>query len=391
MEIVLAVLYVASYIIKRDGNYDLFYVLAALIALGWVAKKNNRCISHVSRDMIPFWILGIIMFFYPNMNWLKFVVYESKLLLCMILMEFVIHDFEKIKWERFIKIICLLYAVGIVIALFWSSSFLWRLNDTINVYTTKRLKLLYTEPSELSFHCAILLIYYVNKFFVNKLKLSDWSCVAVLVICMVMSAGLGGFLALGASVICMGVYKGFRKLISDGGVLKLKKKTLLVLFLIAAGIVVVLNGKFSIISRFSSVKQGNDSSFNSRFGGTFSSLKVLLENTHWLGCGFGNSSTSYGMSLAGRKHVFVNSCTTFIAEAGIFAIFIIIIFCWCMLRRCMKAKNVLATGLLAFILIYQIPGGYFTNPMNYMIYGIVMALTKKHRFAQRSNGCFDNQ
>lgn len=370
MEGIIAFLYTTSFIIKRDGNYDLFYLFAFFLLVYWLTNKKNRNLTYVFIYMLPFALMGIIMVFYPQINYLKLLVYETKIFLCLILMEYMVENYKTINWERLIRYICIVYCLEIVLALFWKTSFLWRLNDLINVYTKTRLKLVYIEPSELSFHCALILVFFMAKFLIVGLTYIDWFCISILGTGMILSAGMGGILAFLISTICMLVYMAWRKMVK--GDFKCKKRVLLLVLTTITGTIVLINNESALVARLKSILYNNDYSFYSRFWAPFNSLEILLNKTNWLGCGFGNSSTEYGMALSERIYIFTNSSTTFIAEAGIFAILIIAFFCWKLFKICIETGDVLALGLLVFILVYQIPGGYFTNPINYAIYGIIV-------------------
>lgn len=383
LEIFLTFLFTTSYIVKRDGNYDLFYAFALFILIKWVICGKKRMIDNVAKYYMPFIALGIAMIFYNNINMLKLAVYEAKLLLCIVCMIWVSQNVNRIKWYDLIHYICYVYGIETTIAFLWKTHHLWRLNDIINIFKPQRLKLIYTEPSELSFHCAILLIWYLYKIVFEKkenrkyaLKMIDYLCVLILSIDMVLSAGMGGILASGFATGCMLVYTIYLR---AAGQKKIRiKRRVVIVASFAIPIALLLFSRSTFLSdRIKSVLAGTDSSFNSRFSSPFGDLLIMFRNTQYLGCGFGNSSTEYGMSLTGRIYKFTNSFSTFFAEGGIFAILITVFFCFYLLEKSLKHKNVLALGFLSFIVIYQIPGGYFTNPMNYFVYGIVIGITLK--------------
>jgi hypothetical protein len=76
-------------------------------------------------------------------------------------------------------------------------------------------------------------------------------------------------------------------------------------------------------------------------------------------------------SAFGIVEVIANSFMYFITEGGIFAIVYLIGFHIFLLKKINKENIMLKLPLLVFIVFYQIGGGYFTNPLNWIIYGVI--------------------
>jgi hypothetical protein len=100
----------------------------------------------------------------------------------------------------------------------------------------------------------------------------------------------------------------------------------------------------------------------------------MLRKTSGLGIGFGNLNTDLTRSIYsvyGLVDVISNSFMYFIGEGGIISIITLFFLLFFLLKRIKKEEGILEYGLLIFIVIYQVAGGYYTNPVNWIVYGII--------------------
>ena len=82
--------------------------------------------------------------------------------------------------------------------------------------------------------------------------------------------------------------------------------------------------------------------------------------------------------------IFANSFLYFIAEAGILGVFYIVFIINYCIKNIRKNKYLgqddcteLKQGLLIYVFISQIAGGYFTDPFIWCLYGIICAKNLK--------------
>jgi hypothetical protein len=139
-----------------------------------------------------------------------------------------------------------------------------------------------------------------------------------------------------------------------------------------ATIIVIKND--ALCNRILAILNGNDSSANYRVQIGYTTMKNALINTKLIGVGFGNLNTNgfqNAYSAFGIVEVIANSFMYFITEGGIFAIVYLIGFHIFLLKKINKENIMLKLPLLVFIVFYQIGGGYFTNPLNWIIYGVI--------------------
>ena len=391
LEIVQAFLFTSKYILGKGGNYDLYYLFSALVFVWYFVRKPNMIIK-IIQCFIPFVIIAVgMILFYDNFSIVKLGVYLVKILFNMTLMIYVIYELPKIDIDRVINYICVILGMETIMALVLRGSRLWRLNDEVNKFVTTRLQLFYIEPSELSFHCGMVALYLCYLIITKKgqINIRNIFCLGVVLLDMLLTAGMGGILALGISVVIMIVYYSLQFVWKHWirGVY-LNVKLLCIYALGAFGIILIGVLSSSFVGRIQAVLSGQDSSFRSRFIEPVSVLGGVLQKTHWLGCGLGNLNSEYGLQATGLYYVFPNSLPYFVAEAGIFAIILIIVFFAALVWQCLKKKDTLSLIMLIYIIVYQVPGGYFTNPINYLMYGLVIARLKMlSAKAKKMNSC----
>ena len=105
-------------------------------------------------------------------------------------------------------------------------------------------------------------------------------------------------------------------------------------------------------------------------------MKNALINTNGAGVGFGNVNTDFFRSTYreyGLVSVIANSFMYFITEGGVFSFVYLLILLISVFKCSIRNKDTILhkLPLFIFVLIYQIPGGYFTNPVFWLAYGFI--------------------
>ena len=107
-----------------------------------------------------------------------------------------------------------------------------------------------------------------------------------------------------------------------------------------------------------------------------------MEITDYWGMGLGNMNTPSGLSFLlsiGIDYKFANSFLYFFTENGMLGIiYTIYLFLICIYNCIKSSKNIrpLKVGVLAFAFVSQIAGGYYTDPILWIVYGIVCSNEK---------------
>lgn len=381
MEVLLALMYYFKEFVNLNifgskasalqGNLDILYFLSLFLLIKILLKKKNK--KYIKQTLV--WIIPLIVLvivqciLIKDINKLKMIVSLLKIYFCILLFVYI----KNCKYKKVFNIvICIsvIFIISIVPALLFKSSFLWRHNDFINVYNTDRLQLFYTEPSELGFHVSIIIIFLLN-FIINKKKNKVHYIILLIgnAFILYLAHPFGSIACLALTLYCMfNVYLLKNKSI----------KSIVVYSLVNICIIIALIGFFnsssSIYLRLQDTLTGNDMSNNYRVGVSNKVLINSLINSKGLGIGLGNLNTDkfrLEYMQYGLVDVLANSFPYFFIECGVTAIVYIIILIGYLLNKSNLKNSCLFVGLFVFIVSYQIFGGHFTNPTNWIIYGIL--------------------
>ena len=366
------------------GNLDIFY----LIGLMYIVL-NCKKISKIE-------VIGILILLAypllqrlpnPQYNFVRAYVNILKIIICYFTMRGTMHVIKKygvqVKYGTILfGVLC---AISLVVALILNNNpILWRLNDTINAFDLKRLKLFYTEPGELGMHCSIILI--VASYIITKARNKlGYVIIAILptLACLLLTKSLGG-IAIGA--IGVGA-----TLISDL-CLNFSKKKLITFGAIACSsiiaIIVAVMCNSGLYMRVTKVFSNMDSSSRYRITMAFEVTPKIMKDTSLLGTGFGNLELpnntqkyhNYGLNSAG----IINSFMNLIAESGVVGIMLICILIYILVVSCIYLRQPIAWGVTVFLLTYQFMGTYFTNPLLWVLYGFVLTCGVNTKNAKRS-------
>ncbi|MGH4052356.1 MAG: hypothetical protein ACREVX_13680 [Clostridium sp.] len=358
-----------------SGNLDLFYALAAF-GITFVIFKRKRDISLLIIASLPIVIYGILQgLIIENLDMQKLFVNISKITLCislMILISARIHDF---KIKKFINYVCRIYLILTPIAfIFKSNEYLWRLHDTINKYNLVRLNLFYVEPSELGFHLSfiiIILMYLIIKEKVRKERVKYIIYMIDNIALLILSGAYGSTVMLLGTIAIV----SFITIVS-----KINFKNILVGYgltiIFTLTIVFFIVTKSSMYMRTIDTLNGKDSSNSYRVNVTQEFTSTAVTKTSGVGVGLGNLNTDNTRKIfkaTGMTAVVAASFPYFIAEGGVFGILYLVLLIVFLTINVLFKRNMLLANLFLFSFLYQIYGGYFTNPINWIIYGMILS------------------
>ena len=377
MEILHAFIYTTRYIFK-NGNLDWYYFVALFLLIVMCKKREMKKYYQL---FFCFGILFIIMelgsILFSGLSYSLFDTFMmfGKITLCLVLMIATIKYFPQFKKETF-----LLWSVGIlaietVVAFFVVKEPLWRLNDIDNGFFETRLQLFFIEPSELSMCAALLLLLIVYLIEETGFKKIYIPCVIVLVIDMYLSAGMGGVLSLGIAIGIGIMYKTVE--------LAITQKKYYGFFILGALLfiawILIYKTDFAMTQRIRMILSGRevtDSSKVWRLTLPLRNILPILRNTNYMGVGQGNFNSelilSFREMVIGTYGWFPNSFLYFIAESGVIGLVSLVSGVIYLANVTLRSKRLSIIMLFAFIMIYQIPGGYFTNPLNWICYGVIL-------------------
>lgn len=356
------------YIFKQvfSSNMDILYFLSFCCIM-----KDRKIIIKSFKYIFPIIIYGgfqVIYYQSHNFDIVKLIVNVSKIYICILLYTYIKSDAKNINLNKIISYISLTYICLIPIALITKGSFLWRNNDIINNFNKTRLQLFYSEPSELAFHASLVLIFIMYFILTSTFgRKNNISITILLSFLIYLTAGFGAIGGLMISFFIMFTINYFKKL-------TLRKIVYYYFGLIFAICFILSNINSPLALRANAVLNGNDASVSYRLEIGYIVMTQALKDTNMIGVGFGNLnaiSTASQYANYGLVERIANSFMYFITEGGLFAIIYLLIFNLSLLKNINRKNNLIKVPLLFFIIYYQIVGGYFTNPTNWIICGLI--------------------
>ena len=356
---------------KLMGNLDFWYLLGPLYL--WKNRKNRSKIKILIYILSVFFFFGVIQIIIrPEINIFKLVIMLAKISVCILVMLYVMDNTDKINILSIAKIVSIMFAITLPIALiFRNSEVFWIIDDPNNAFSPNRLQFVYFEPSELGFRLVILLVILIGFFIVSdcrreKVFLGILIIINLIIFYFAKSMGtIGiGFLAISVMLLYDWIKHNTRiktVVYTSGCVL---------LVIVAVVLVVTENDLYlRIVSTF----QGYDSSTNYRIGRAYQILGESFLQYNGIGCGFGNVNTESFLSQWNLKVVIVNSFVYYMVETGIFGVITLTAFISLLLYRCVKGKSAIKWGLFVFVIIFQFMGSHFTSGLNWVAYGIILS------------------
>lgn len=366
------------------GNLDAFYLFAPMYLLNKFKELKDKKeklkdikISKTTIALITCSVLYIIIqiVFVPNVNILRVMVNMAKIIVCYFVMKYIKEYYNKFDISFICKAFSILCAVLLLAAIVLPNSALWRHNDIINKYDLSRLKFLYTEPSELGLHAMpIILIYFFMILNTKKReKIVSYIMFTLPIIMALLYAKPLGAIGIGA--ISIGVL-----CVADLIINFSKKKLTIYIVLILIGIF-LLGGlaltKSSIYLRIIDTFNGKDMSNSYRITVSFTVATQSIMDSYGIGIGLGNAELENNVEKYGylglEKEGVINSYMNLIAEGGIFGIVLSAIVIAAILKKSIEEQSSIKIALAVFIIIYQFTGTYFTNPLCWIIYGIILS------------------
>lgn len=356
------------------GNFDILYIFAIIYIIKNFKKIDKRILLGIG-IFILYAILQIIII--KDISVLKIVVNVSKIFLCYFVMLYAKDNIKKLNLNYICKMFSVLCLVFLIISILLPESMLWRHNDTINKYSLERLQFLYTEPGELGMHCVIILLILISNVIKEK-KLKNKFILSVYAIPIIISIALTkslGSIAVGlVAVLVLIIYDW----IKNNN--KIKNICYIVaLALIAIMIALMVFTSNPIYLRIVDTLDGKDSSNNYRIFIPFNVCKQMLLDTYGQGVGFGNAELMHNVEkyehLKLEDAGIINSFLNFIAEGGILALVVVGVLIYNLIKKSFITNKKVneKIPLAVFLIIYQFMGTYFTNPLCWILYGLIFS------------------
>lgn len=366
------------------GNVDLLFFVG-IIGLFFVTKQKPFI-----RWFLVILLLGFIQAFaIQDLARTGLFVYLAKLTLCLSLLFFSRQRFPKLKLSWIVIPFSMLVAVWTTIAVAVGPNIaFWTINDTTNQFDSTRLMLTYIEPSELGFSIVIVLFALIYLFFkasFRGLRIMYALCIFINIYALYLAKPFGAIVIGLVALIAMVMYK---LLYTNRTFRKSAAAVLLALFLVVSVIIssqpggLLTSSSNTIVQRGVSAASGEDNSINYRVRLSFAVTVDSVARSPFIGQGFGTLGTEAFIDRyydIGLRTTLANSFLAFITEAGAIGLIIVVYLIYRLYLAAFRSKSYLAFGLVTFIILYQFFGGFFSNPLTWAIYGVVLALEDMHK------------
>ncbi|WP_330601618.1 glycosyltransferase family 4 protein [Butyrivibrio sp.] len=371
MEYIQAFLFTSKYILGRSGNTDIFYLFSAFALLFYAWKRHDK-LAYILKLLVPFIVLTFIMAYLYPWTWVnRSFIFLAKMALNVTLMVFVAYNCRRWKMFRFVGTIVWIHGMETVVALLFRDSALWAPEEFVDgIVAASRLRLFYINAGALAFASGLVLVMLVYQIMTEEVFWKQAVGAVVMIIDLYLSYGIGGitcaFIAI-FSMLCVGYVHKAKK--GDNRVLKRYKNASLFMAVVTV-VALLLNQTY--LGRIRGIVSGTDSLVNQKIVIPIAKLGHVLDETYFLGVGFGNGNTPFALNLIDSDIAFPNSFLRIIAEGGIFGILLVLICVFGLGFFCFKHGNNIDKALFIYITIYQMTGGYFTDPTNFFIYGWIL-------------------
>lgn len=356
---------------KLVGNLDFWYLLGPLYL--WKNRKNRSKIKILIYILSAFFFLGVIQIIIrPEINIFKLVIMLAKISLCILVMLYVMDNTDKINILSIAKIVSIMYAITLPIALiFRNNEVFWIIDDPNNAFSPNRLQFVYFEPSELGFRLVILLVILIGFFLVSDCRREKVFLGILIIINLIIFYFAKSMGTIGIGLLAISVMLLYDWIKHNTRIKTVVYTSGCVLLVIVAVVLVVTENDLYL--RIVSTFQGYDSSTNYRIGRAYQILGESFLQYNGIGCGFGNVNTESFLSQWNLKVVIVNSFVYYMVETGIFGVITLTAFISLLLYRCVKGKSAIKWGLFVFVIIFQFMGSHFTSGLNWVAYGIILS------------------
>lgn len=365
-EFLISFLLVFCYFFNK-GNYNLFWMYGIVLALKCLLTNPNihsRAIIWV----IPIILMSCLSLFLTELNFSveKNIITTGKIYLCLVMMFFFADYADTINYRKLLKWLTVMISILLIIAVVIRPTRLWSLGDMVNIYYSNRLRLYCMEPSQLGFLVGIVLTFLFMAFLIQHWSIKLLVVTGIFAVTLVLAMPMGAIMSLAVSC----AYLLSKQLATSTQKRGIRIGVFFIFILFVCAVIYILVSDNTIIARLSDMINGRDGSYNTRINLCLRTLPILMEKTHYMGVGVGNINTSDVLSIT--RYIYSNSYLDFLGSAGIWSIPYLLLL-YRMIMRKMENDKALKISLLLYLMVYQVPGGYFTDPIIWLLYGYIMS------------------
>lgn len=306
-----------------------------------------------------------------------------RLILNITLAVYVAENYKSRKLPKLAFTVALCQGIETVFAFAFPASELWEQKLYSTGVTVSRLKLLYREPSYLSFICGILLVIFIYHLISEKFSWKTFAGAAICLIDMLLSNGISGIITMIAAVVIMlmiYVSGNREKILYDS-------KGKLIWFFIAivsiAAIVLMIMLSLSFGYRGMSILNGTDKGMNFTVQRPLLQLFDTMDATGGRGVGIGQLAEDKYGHVVGTKGDIINAYLHLMIEGGVLGAVFVSFIVFLLFARCLLYGGALSFGLLIYITVFQFAGGRFDDPVVWIVYGLIISECLRSGYSRR--------
>jgi len=371
LEFIQGFLFTSKYLMGRNGNFDIYYLFSAFTICFYFWKRRNKTLL-IAKICAPFAIIIAIMAFaYPWSDKIRCLIFFLKIILDVTLMVFVACNCKKWKIGRFANTVVWIQGIETIIALIMRNSSLWVTENLINgAKGISRLRLFYLDPGTMAFASGLTMVILVYLIITDDVVWHYVIGICVMCLDLFLSFGVGGITCALVAIGLMLVITAFSNFKEHKE--KIIKKATIGVIAVAGVIVTIFSTNSTYLNRIKAIINGTDYILSVKIINPLMTLENVLKTTHFLGIGYGNGNTRFALDLINSEKAYPNSFIRIIAEGGIFGIILICIVILGLGYYVIRYGGVVDKALYLYIIIYQMIGGYFTDPTTFFIYGWIV-------------------
>ncbi len=373
MEYVLGTLIVFNNIARAFGigAPQLLYIFSGVVLVYFIIKRN----SLVKTIFALFTVIAVYAFLVQLITrgpaWMDMLLFLLHALLNITFTIFMVNNFEQMDKDKLILSVAGGQLLLTVIASFLPESVLWQYAEYFTGERASRLKLLYSEASELSAICGIFLLLVAYRLMSRKFSWKVAVSGLIFLVDMLISYGMAGMISFVVSVIIMimiYIASNRSKVIEDT-FMKVKWAAIMVVIFIVMGGIIIISPVYGL--RVVDIVKGTDNGLFFTIQQPLTAFVYTMHATSWKGVGFGGlASSPVGAALG--YNVGKNSFLNVMINGGALGVVFILLLLFCLLWMCLLYGNVLNISFLIYTFLYQSTSGRFDDPMNWFLYGIIL-------------------
>ncbi|WP_330369925.1 beta 1-4 rhamnosyltransferase Cps2T [Butyrivibrio sp. NC2002] len=379
MEYILGVLLVLNTITESIGLPELLHLFSAVIFVWYLIRRKPQIKNIIQMFFIMTGYVVLVQLITQTNDIYATSIFLIKALLNITLTVWVVNNYQEYELRNVVYGAAIVQGIATVCAFIMQDSILWKLDEYVTGTKLHRLELLCPEPAYLSFISGLLLIIGIYQILVYKISWQLILAGVVILINMLLSYGMGGMICLVFAIAVMlmaHVAKNRDKIVKDPAS---KNKWILTgaMMIVVMLSIIILSPAYGF--RFASVAQGTDVGLTYVFQHPLTVFTNAMHLTNWHGVGIGQLVGTEISATIGLTTEFKNSFLYIMSEGGFLGVALVVIIVGVLLGYVLLYGGILSLALFLYVTLYQVTAGRFDDPVNWIVYGLILAQCLKNK------------